>query len=373
VRYPDEPWHAAMDTESRSGCSRAELVLEYTALAAEAGNDYRVCVVAKDDSAMCAGIAPSASERGWYGETHCIIFQVVQPVLEWLPETLALFTGEVDLIVGCESRLLIAARDVSVSVVTGNVSHPTGNYHVGLYPLASVELPEGTQLSAQPGATHACKARTGPCAAARELTWRPKRGAEGRRFQVCFGVRDEFAVTSLGLSCKGGVRHGLPCHGDSQCPGVPGEAPGKPGGAAGSCSVADSCVTLHVVRCRYCAEGQDSLAKTAREYGLEMNWLRMWALNGNFNGDASFSNAVIRNPDLIQTGTHQQHLLVGVTYAVKQGETVLSVAARFRTTAKSILSLNFDLASSVESDPTMALPADQHLCVIPCSNFAFEA
>ena len=50
----------------------------------------------------------------------------------------------------------------------------------------------------------------------------------------------------------------------------------------------------------------------------------------------------------LQTGTHQQHLLVGVTYAVKQGETVLSVAARFRTTAKSILSLNFDLASSVE-------------------------
>jgi len=37
---------------------------------------------------------------------------------------------------------------------------------------------------------------------------------------------------------------------------------------------------LHVVRCRYCAEGKDSLTKTAVEYGLDLNWLRMWALNG---------------------------------------------------------------------------------------------
>jgi hypothetical protein len=59
-----------------------------------------------------------------------------------------------------------------------------------------------------------------------------------------------------------------------------GEAPGKPGGPAGTCSVASSCITLHVVRCRYCAEGKDSLTKTAVEYGLDLNWLRMWALNG---------------------------------------------------------------------------------------------
>merc|ERR1712216_826052 len=103
-------------------------------------------------------------------------------------------------------------------------------------------------------------------------------------------------------------------------------------------------------------------SKTAREYGLEMNWLRMWALNGNFNGDASFTNAVVRNPDLIQKGTEQQHLLVGITYAVKHGESLLAVAARFRTTAKSILSLNFALEPSVESDPTKTLPADQLLC-----------
>ena len=31
----------------------------------------------------------------------------------------------------------------------------------------------------------------------------------------------------------------------------------------------------------------DSLSKVVREYGLDMNWLRMWALNGNVNADAA--------------------------------------------------------------------------------------
>merc|ERR1712205_215981 len=73
-------------------------------------------------------------------------------------------------------------------------------------------------------------------------------------------------------TCLGGMYHGESCHSDSECPGTPGEAPGKEGGPAGTCSVPSSCVTLHVVRCRYCAQGQDSLSKTAREYGVDMNW-----------------------------------------------------------------------------------------------------
>jgi len=45
-----------------------------------------------------------------------------------------------------------------------------------------------------------------------------------------------------------------------------------------------------------------------------------------------------------------------VTYAAKQGETLLAVAARFRTTAKSILSLNFDVAlAAVERSVAFAL------------------
>jgi hypothetical protein len=63
-RYPDQPWMAPLDTAADSKCSRAERVLEYTALASEAGKQYRVCLVARDDKDVCEGIAPGASSRG---------------------------------------------------------------------------------------------------------------------------------------------------------------------------------------------------------------------------------------------------------------------------------------------------------------------
>jgi len=369
--YPNEPWMAPLNTQSRSSCSRAERTIEYTALASEAGKQYRVCMVARDDSGVCSGVAPQASKRGWYGETHCIIFDVLRPVLEWVPETLSLFSGEVEALVGCTTSLTVMARDMSTSAVTSNTTHPTGNYHVLISLQPSVALPEGMVLEEQAAVGDGCRARTGSCSAQRQLTWRPSRGTEGRRYRVCMAVGDEHGMTSLGKSCHGGARDGHSCHDHTECPGSTPEAPGKMGGPPGTCTVMSHCITVHVVRCRYCAEGRDSLSKAARDYGVDMNWLRMWALNGNLNGDASFSNALIRNPDLIQAGTKAQHLLVGVTYASKDGESLLFVAQRFRTTVKSILSLNFDLDTSAESSPQTPLPSGQHLCIIPCSNFAY--
>ena len=102
-------------------------------------------------------------------------------------------------------------------------------------------------------------------------------------------------------------------------------------------------------------------AQVMREYALDMNWLRLWALNGNDNGPGS---SVLRNPDLVPEGTGARHLFVGVTYAAKPGEDLAAVAARMRTTVKSILSLNFDV------DGERPLAAGQELCVIPCSSFA---
>lgn len=158
--YPNQPWMAPLNAASRSGCSRAERYIEYTALASEAGKQYRVCLVARDDSDVCAGVAPSASTRGWYGETHCIIFDVLRPALEWTPETLSLFSStnahgelvgvEVEAVVGCLTELTIAARDVSKSAVTLNA---TGNYMVEIYPQSAVPLPEGVVLTTGAPAT----------------------------------------------------------------------------------------------------------------------------------------------------------------------------------------------------------------------------
>jgi hypothetical protein len=54
---------------------------------------------------VCIGVAPTASLRGWYGETHCIIFDVLRPVLQWHPDTEALMMNETKAVVGCTTKL----------------------------------------------------------------------------------------------------------------------------------------------------------------------------------------------------------------------------------------------------------------------------
>lgn len=216
------------------------------------GKEYRVCMVARDDNPACAGVAPSASSRGWYGETHCVLFEVLRPNLKWLPATERLFTGEVEALVGCKTSLTLSAGDFGNSSVT---LEPTGNYDIRIYSEPSVPLPLGAVVTSQTNVTEGCRNRTATCEASRQFEWRPTRGTEGRRFSVCFGVRDEHEITSLGKSCAGGLNDGKGCHDHSECPGIPGEAPGTPAGPAGTCNIPSSCITLHVVRCRYCAEG----------------------------------------------------------------------------------------------------------------------
>ncbi len=125
-----------------------------------------------------------------------------------------------------------------------------------------------------------------------------------------------------------------------------------------------------------------------QEFALDSNWLRLWALNGNEDPnseDATSANAgtggargvAISNPDLIRTNTGMQKLYVGVTYKIRgtqegdkiRGETLLGIAARFRTTVKSILSMNFDdnLHNKSAVPMTGELPPGQEVCLIPCS------
>ena len=137
-RYPDQPWTSPLNAAAESQCSRAERVIEYTALASDAGKQYRVCMAARDDSDACAGVAPTASLRGWYGETQCIIFDVLRPVIQWHADTAALFAQETEAVVGCTTQLTMTAVDVSKSAVTLN---STGNYHLMLFPEPSVPLP----------------------------------------------------------------------------------------------------------------------------------------------------------------------------------------------------------------------------------------
>ena len=55
------------------------------------------------------------------------------------------------------------------------------------------------------------------------------------------------------------------------------------------------CKCVNIYECIYV----QNITFVATMRRVDMNWLRMWALNGNVNGDASFRNALIRNPGLL--------------------------------------------------------------------------
>ena len=98
-----------------------------------------------------------------------------------------------------------------------------------------------------------------------------------------------------------------------------------------------------------------------RSFASDMNWLRIWALNGNVNGANS---TLIRNPDAIVNSKTDGLFFVGVTYQTKRHEMLSDVASRFRTTVKTILSLNWDIAQLGTED---YMPEGQELCLMPCS------
>eukprot|EP00961_Rhodomonas_salina_P255505 3453252-Rhodomonas_salina.1 len=104
-----------------------------------------------------------------------------------------------------------------------------------------------------------------------------------------------------------------------------------------------------------------------------MNWLRLWAANGNDDDDDQ--TETMDDPDqlvfegqfhIINIGSSRDLWLGCDTrpiYKAVQGDTLVSIAARFRTTVKSLLQLNPDVASAE------SMSVGQDLCVIPCSSW----
>ena len=129
---------------------------------------------------------------------------------------------------------------------------------------------------------------------------------------------------------------------------------------------------MTVQKCQYCIGARDTLGLLMKDYGLDTNWLRVWLHNGN-NGPVE-KEARISNPDLIvhtrevtaleemvANSRGQPIVWAGLMYRVGIAESLTSVAARFRTSVGSLLSVNPDIIEEddVQQDSTT-------LCVIPC-------
>ena len=297
-------------------CSKAKMTLEWTPPTGAAGHRYRVCVVAKDSSSACVGIADPehATSRGWFGEVQCVEFVVAAPAISF---DLGMQPQEIDSYVGCMTRFELLAQDCSLKLLPCE-----GQYGVNIHVNGS--LPQGALLT---------EPETVVGRTRQDLTWIPRRGMEGQMFQVCFTARD-----ALGTN-------------------------------AASASV---CVKMMVQKCQYCIGSKDTLSLMMKDYGLDTNWLRVWLHNGN--NAPSEAKPRVDNPDLI-VGAHevtaieermansrgQPIVWAGVMYKTSVGESLATVAARFRTTIAGLLSVNPDISG--EDD----VPAKvDTVCVVPC-------
>jgi len=302
ANYSGELPRFDIDSEVESACSKAQLTLSWAPTPEQAGNTFRVCVVARDSSPLCAGKGPpDATSSGWYGEQHCLDATVVEPALHWVEDMLSpsVFTSWV----GCETRLELAARDVSAM------------YDVLIEPTR--DLPSGASLSIE--------RHEGGIMTKAIMSWLPARGSEGSTTEVCFSAVD-------------GLRANDP--------------------------LPERCWQMTVGRCQYCIGTGDTLSLVMKDYGLDTNWLRIWLHNVGTvtNPDLIVSPHPVQNMDDATGNAHGlPRVYVGPIYKVKEGESLQSIAVRFRTSVKSILSLNPDVMGEedIEADET-------RLCLIPC-------
>jgi hypothetical protein len=159
-------------------------------------------------------------------------------------------------------------------------------------------------------------------------TWTPMHGSEGRSLLRCFE-----GVTNAGSN---DVEHYSNVVVDMR---------------RTSTTAPTFCMVFNVVRCSYCVPEYATMKSIAVHYLKNVDWLRVYN-----------SNPGVQNPDVIIFA--QDAVTVGPLYQVQRGDTLLSVAAMAKTTLKTILQVNADLAVTSSSE----LEAGQEICLLLCSS-----
>lgn len=115
-----------------------------------------------------------------------------------------------------------------------------------------------------------------------ELKWKPTRGMEGRRLLSCFAATDTLLGT--GIVNKDRSASSAPSY----------------------------CVVVDVERCRYCVPDGSSMVYIAKQYVLNVDWLRLYNTNPG-----------VSDPDGVFP---YEKLVIGPTYTVHPGDSLLSIA-----------------------------------------------
>mmetsp|Transcript_59658 Transcript_59658/g.122369 ORF Transcript_59658/g.122369 Transcript_59658/m.122369 type:complete len:1183 (+) Transcript_59658:230-3778(+) len=114
------------------------------------------------------------------------------------------------------------------------------------------------------------------------------------------------------------------------------------------CFAPSLCFVIEVSSCRYCVPEGKTLRSIARHYFLNVDWLRLYN-----------SNPEVRDPDGLLVGKQIQ---VGPLYTVQSGDTLLSIAAKTRTTVRSLMENNPQIP------PDGMIMPDDSICVLVCSS-----
>jgi len=310
--------------EVASPCAEAFRDFRWIPKQGEDGATYRVCFVARDAAGFCAGpydhvvsdYGPRSTSGGYYSRPHCVDIQVESADTTWHPETVATSGGANKVEhVGCL---------VEYAVKAGG----SGKYNTLVSLAPSVTPPPGMRLlTLSGGSSHSAL-----------LQWTPARGMEGSAFSVC--------VEASPQGWGGGVWGAPPPYGNPRL------TNGEP-------RLPTRCIHIKIRRCKYCVNPSDSLLTLIKDISPDINWLRLWAANGNDDNDDR--TLTVTDPDMLALSSQQQVVNVGPVYRAADGDTLMTIAARFRTTVKSLLLLNPDV------DGAGVLRQKQELCLIPCA------
>jgi len=304
--------------------------------AIDVNRTVRMCATARDNSTLCVpprSPDPRATSYGWYGEEHCVDVYIVAPSLAWVGDLLpsppppGTGTGawrfpDQQGFVGCKLSLAIAAVDVSVGLNASGISAPTP-YTVALRATDPDGLPAGLSVSAVEvaGGSSAKEATV-------KIEYVVPRGVEGSVYTVCFEASEAHGAGALPVAC----------------------------------------MVFSVQRCMYCAQAAETLESVMRELVGDSNWLRLWAANGNDDGNPL--TPTITHPDQLLDGaipnpanpTQGSPFHVGNIYEAEAGDSVVKLASMFHTTVKEILRFNPDISHGGTS-----LQVGQEVCLLPCT------
>ena len=298
---------------TNSSCSSAQLSIAWTVDKEDIGRTVRICALPQDSSTQCYGQGPAdATLHGWYGAEKCALFKVAAAVFKWVDY----YEGNLfDAYVGCTFLFRV-----------GLVQSIQGYYAY----FQATEMPSDASAQQEP--------KTGGMSVVGTISWLPTRGTEGHKFTFCYLGNDGLVVVTTALRC----------------------------------------FNVSVGKCRYCLEGNTALQTIRRVFGLNMDWLRLWTLNAdtpaalglagscslllNCVANDNSSSPLFDNPTIaLQPNQNKTILWVGALIQSNQPQSLVALAARFRTTVKSILSVNPD-------QETPIVDAGDDICLIPCTS-----